>query len=172
MPLDDVSPEVLDWLRDNGRRIRLLRPHTAMSETEARLLEVLGDLERAEARLLAWGVVDGAMSEDEILGLIEEARERHGLAELADNILEELIERRLVFEVDDIEGYRTRMAEAVRLFARLRQWMHGRTWLDAPTLVADFRFDLRPRAYPRRNIAATDAIDVLSTHGDISPTCP
>jgi hypothetical protein len=131
-------------------------------DRDTRLLEVLSDLERAEARLLAWGVVDGAMSEEEILALIEQATVHHGLAELPDDVLEDLIGRRLVFEVSDIHGgYRTRMAEAVRLFARLRQWMHGRAWPDAPTLVADFRFDVRPRAYPRRNIPAAVAIDAL-----------
>jgi hypothetical protein len=137
-----------------------------MNETE-RLLEVLGEIERAEARLLAWGVVDAAMSEAEILGLIREASVRHGVAEHEDDILEDLIDQHLVFEATDIDGaYRSRMAEAVRLFSRLRQWMHGRTWQDAPTLVADFRFDLRPRSYPRRDIAPAHAIEGLGVQGD------
>jgi hypothetical protein len=139
-----------------------------MTQLDAGLLEVLGDLERTEARLLAWGVVDSAMSEDEILERIEDSCKRHHVDELPDNVLEALLEQRLVFEVEDVEdgGFRTRMGEAVRLFARLRQWVHGRSWLAAPTLVADFRFDLRPRAYPRRNIAPADAVEALAPSPD------
>ena len=47
--------------------------------------------------------------------------------------------------------YRTRMAETVRLLARLRQLGPGRSWRAAPPLVADYRFSVRPRAYPERH---------------------
>jgi len=135
-----------------------------MTHPDSALLEVLGDLERSEARLLAWGVVDGAMGEDEIIQSIEQSCASHGVDESPDDVLEKLLEHRLVFEVRDVEsGFRTRMAEAVRLFARLRQWMWGRSWPDAPALVADFRFDLRPRAFPRREIDPADVIGALAS---------
>jgi hypothetical protein len=61
-----------------------------------------------------------------------------------------LDERRLLFRF--IEGtrprYRTRMAEAVRFFSKLRQIFPGRPWQLAPTLVADFRLTRVPRRYP------------------------
>lgn len=136
-----------------------------MTPRDAKLLEVLGDLERAEARLLVWGVVDGAMPEQEVLDRIEESCTRHDLDESSAVVLEDLLDRHLLFEVEDLEeaGFRTRMAEAVRLFSRLRQWRHGRTWLDAPSLVADFRFDLRPRSYPRREHLPADVSAALSS---------
>src|SRR5437899_18737 len=97
------------------------------------ILEVLGDLERAEARLLAWGVVDSAMSEKEVLDRIQDSCARHLLNDSAATVLDELLDRRLLFEVEDMAqgGFRTRMAESIRLFARLRQWRHGRLWTDA-----------------------------------------
>src|SRR6185503_14238805 len=57
--------------------------------------------------------------------------------------------------------YRTRMGEAVRLFARLRQLFPNRKWQVAPTLVADFRFSLRPRVYPNRNLQPEQVVGLL-----------
>ena len=54
------------------------------------------------------------------------------------------------------------MAESVRLFAKLRQWLHGRTWQASPSLIADFRFDLRPRRFPCRNVEPETAISELA----------
>ena len=48
------------------------------------------------------------------------------------------------------------MSEAIRLLARLRQLfprhLDNRQWQTAPTLVADYRFLLRPRVFPRRDL--------------------
>ena len=46
------------------------------------------------------------------------------------------------------------MSEAIRLFARLRQMFEFRQWRTGPSLVSDFRFSLRARVYPRRDVAA------------------
>src|SRR5262245_1915749 len=105
-----------------------------MTLLDSDVLEVLGEIERGEARLLTWGVVDTAMSDDELLAVIQESADGRGYRANADDILDALLEAGLVLEARDVgpEQYRSRMAEAVRLFARLRQWFHGRTWLTAP----------------------------------------
>src|SRR4051812_29022374 len=101
-------------------------------------VEFLNRLEEKEAQLLAWGVVDGGLNEEE---LYEEAEQF--LSACSSNIdpeelCEELLSRKLLFEigVNGRDIYRTRSAEAVRLFSRLRQWFPGRDWHIAPTLVA------------------------------------
>jgi hypothetical protein len=126
------------------------------------VLEVLGAVELAEARLLSWGLVDGAFDEDELIALIEAETDRQGISESADGLLDELLERRLIIRVPDRpHHYRTRMAETIRLLARLRQLFtkhDGPAWRSAPRLVADFRFDLQPRRYPKRDIAINDGL--------------
>lgn len=117
------------------------------------LISILSHLERREAELLTWGIVDGSFGEDELYDLIEDYLIEQGAAVFAQDIVNELIERRLLFSFTsewDIV-YRTRMAEAVRLFSRLRLIAPWNTWRVAPSLVSDFRFDVRPRVYPSRN---------------------
>src|SRR4051812_39490738 len=134
-----------------------------MTKPNEQLLEILGDLERSEARLLTWGVVDGAMSEDEVLDLIRNASARQRYDRDPEDTLDELLERHLLFEVPDRPGdFRTRTAETVRLSARLGQWRHGTTWPASPTLVADFRFDPPPQNYPRRTTEPQQAVKALA----------
>ncbi|MBD2428720.1 DEAD/DEAH box helicase [Phormidium sp. FACHB-1136] len=81
------------------------------------------------------------------------------------DLIEELEERKLLFDFN-IWGsrlYRTRMAESVRLFARLRQLFPNRDWQVSPTLVADYRFSLRQRVYPNRRFQPTDVLEQLET---------
>lgn len=120
----------------------------------------LNILEGQEAKFLTWGFVDGGFSEDEIYEQAETFLNLINADESPDELIEEMIERRLLFEIN-IGGravWRTRMAEAVRLFARLRQLFQNQKWQVAPTLVADFRFALRPRAFPRRHISPEDVL--------------
>src|SRR4051794_28549173 len=129
------------------------------------LLEILGAVERAEARLLSWGLVDGAFGEDELIDLMERQIDREQFAVDAEEVLDDLLERRLLVRVPDRpQFYRTRMAETVRLLARLRQLFpkheHG-GWRSAPRLVADFRFALQPRRYPTRDISVEAAVEQL-----------
>lgn len=114
------------------------------------MIEFLDRLEREEERLLVWGVVDGAFSGPEVESLAEKYLDDRDLWHVfpdPDDLLSLLDERRLLFRF--IEGtrprYRTRMAEAVRLFSKLRQIFPGRPWQLAPTLVADFRLARVPR---------------------------
>lgn len=115
--------------------------------------EFLNLLEKQEAKLLTWGIVDGGFSEAEIIALAEQViqSQDHDDMESLD-LVDEMLEHKLIFDLN-LRGnriYRTRMAEAIRLTSRLRQLFPTRDWQISPTLVADYRFSLRQRVYPRR----------------------
>jgi hypothetical protein len=123
-------------------------------------LDFLTAIENREARLLAWDYVEGGFTLDELTQLGDEFaldHDRSGAA-TGDDLVAELRRRALLLDVDDGAAvrYRSRMAETLRLLARLRQLFprhRGAGWSQARTLVADYRFLLRPRVYPHRNIA-------------------
>jgi DEAD/DEAH box helicase len=78
-----------------------------------------------------------------------------------DDIVEELIEARLLLEIPSSTGdirIRSRFAEFMRLLAKSRQLFPNRPWQGAPHLVADFRVDRRPRRFPRRNRMPSDTL--------------
>lgn len=130
-----------------------------MSQARDTLIrDLLDRLEQEEEKLLSWGVVDGAFSAAEVNQIAEDVIEEQEGEYTAEELQQELLDRRLLFSfrLDTEDVYRTRMAEAVRLFARLRQMFPNRPWLLAPTLVADYRFARRPRRYPRRDIKPSD----------------
>jgi hypothetical protein len=124
----------------------------------------LDRLEELEARLLVWGVVDAGFSRDELLDHAMALLTERGLDESPEALIDEMSDRRLLFQFrDGLEPtYRTRSAETVRLMAKLRQMFPGRPWAGAPTLVADFRYDLRPREYPSRHIRPDEALTAIS----------
>lgn len=130
---------------------------------EESVREFLGRLEAEEEKLLTWGVVDGGFSRDEVEELAQGFLDEKGSAESSASLIKELRDRRLLFDLNlgTRRVYRTRMAESVRLFARLRQLFPNRRWQVAPTLVADFRFSLRPRRYPERHIEPERAVGEL-----------
>lgn len=131
----------------------------------AALLEALGAVERAEAELLSWGIVDGGFAEDDLLDILQAEAHRLGISVSDDEILDAMLEHRIVVPVPDRPDlYRTRMAETVRLMARLRQLFpkhSGTGWRSASRLVADFRLALRPRRYPTRDISVDQALDLI-----------
>ena len=140
-----------------------------MSETTKKLLaEFLSTVERSEAALLSWGLVDGFSTGEELINRAETLLASKDAWDLFSDglaMLDEMERRGLLFRwnVSGAMRYRSRMAEAVRLTARLRQLFpkHLRQpagWATSPTLVADFRFLLRARQYPRRDQVATQCV--------------
>src|SRR5688572_18309664 len=90
--------------------------------------DLLDLLEREETKLLSWGVTDGGFTTEE---LDEYASAVIGAANAdltPDQLRQELFDRTLLFSFHGggHERLRTRMAEAVRLFSKLRQLFAGR----------------------------------------------
>lgn len=121
--------------------------------------EVLSLIELEETKLLGWGFVNIHVDlRRDLLGLLSKlpatAVTLWAKAQQANyieqDIIQNLIDRRLLFEVPD--GYRSRFAETVRLLFLLRQRFSNDDWQVAPRLVSDFKLKLQPRRYPRRNI--------------------
>lgn len=142
-------------------------------------LEFLNSLERAESKLLSWGLVDGSFSTDEIGDLCESYIENKDLWSEYDD--EEEFQDALE-EVGFLYGfqdgtrtrYRTRMAETLRLLARLRQLFPkhmrnaNRQWQTAKPLVGDFRFMLRPRTVPERNVSVDEVRSRIERSGKLT----
>ena len=140
-----------------------------MSPDDALLIDILDQVEQREARLLSWGLVDAFLTHAELQEVVDDALNAvpsfNGLTLLhAQDVVQALVDRTLIFDVGDQAGerFRSRMAEGVRLMFRLRQLFPKHAgpigWQGAPTLVADFRFIWRRRRYPRRSISADAAI--------------
>ena len=142
-------------------------------------LEFLNSLERSEARLLSWGLVDGSFSANEIGDLCEAYLEHKDLWSLysdEEEFQNALQEIGFLYDFQDgmRRRYRTRMAESLRLMSRLRQLFPkhmtsgNRKWQTAKPLVGDFRFMLRPRTVPQRNVSADETIARIEQPGKLS----
>lgn len=138
----------------------------------------LDALEQIEARGLVWGLVDNALSTEEVHEALRRVLDAEDNATVVSDpacgittvrdLRDRLIGLQMLFEVPAVvpgtpTGWRTRMAEGVRLMAQLRQMFpkhddtgdpNGARWTTAPTLVADYRFLRRARRYPRRDQTA------------------
>ncbi|ALP61335.1 protein DpdJ [Paraburkholderia caribensis] len=145
----------------------------------------LDELEQIEARALVWGLVDNALGDDEVYEALNRVLNDKRNSELrydvacniatARDLRDQLVALRMIFEVphshtgsgDHSPRWRTRMAEGVRLIARLRQMFPqhaGPTqWTSAPTLVADYRFLRRARRYPKRDQRRDAVMSVIDT---------
>ena len=127
----------------------------ALSQTS---LDLLDAIEALEMRSLAWGYVDGALSETDAIALLGSA----GLSAAAlEDALEELIEAKAVLETTSAgggPGLRSRFAEMMRLLVGNRQLFPGKPWQGAPRLVSDFRVDRRKRRFPIRDRAPASVV--------------
>ena len=148
-----------------------------MTADEALLVAVLDEIERREARLLTWGLVDGFLTAGETSEIVDKLLDDPRFAEAAyaaplsfmsaAEVLDALKQRALVFNLAEAgePQYRSRMAETVRLLFRLRQLFPKHQgaigWQSAPTLVADFRFLWRRRRYPDRCLTPPDVLAQL-----------
>lgn len=145
----------------------------------------LDALERREVRVLVWGLVDGALSTVEVDEALNEVlnnpESQTLLADIdchistADDLREQLVKGALLMQIPGRQGsparFRTRMAEGVRLFARLRQLFSGKHdgrdgWMTASTLVADYRLLWRPRRYPKRDVTTAAALEQIHREVD------
>jgi hypothetical protein len=131
----------------------------------ANSLAVLDRIEAIEMRSLEWGFTDGSLSEDEAFMLGDQVCDA-GNATGTDgqDLVEELIDAKLIFEMASVGGevrIRSRFAEMMRLLAANRQLFPNKPWQGAPSLVADFRVDCRPRRFPQRNRLPAD---ILANH--------
>ena len=120
----------------------------------AKALEMLDRIEAIEMLSLEWGFTDGSLSEDESYKLGDEICSKSGITDIdGQDLVEELIDAKLIFEMPSMGGdvrIRSRFAEMMRLLAANRQLFGNRPWQAAPSLVADFRVDRRPRRFPKR----------------------
>jgi hypothetical protein len=140
---------------------------------------VLNEIEKQEVKVLVWGLVDAALAVDELRAIVTRVLNSDDVLELMsktdctlfdeDAVLARLFSEGLVFEAPFGIGYRSRMAESVRLFARLRQLFpkhkDGERWITAPTLVADYRLLWRSRKYPDRRITVPEALAAFGNAG-------
>lgn len=137
---------------------------------EARLLDML---EAREDPLLSWGIVDGGFSDSELDELIEKALAEINSLDEVDGIIETLEARGLIIRDTSVDPprWRTRNGEILRLLARLRQIFlsdnPAAAWRPAPSLVADFRYARRPRAYPRRDKSWEDILDGVDSVDEV-----
>ena len=133
--------------------------------------DYLNHLESQEVKLLSWGWVDGGFSEDEVNSMAEALLQQHEVELEPWELVNHLQDRGLLFEFNlrGQQRYRTRMAETVRLLARLRQLFPRRDWRTSPTLVADYRFSLRRRLYPERSLAPEAVVEALEAEKLLNP---
>src|ERR1700722_10759830 len=133
---------------------------------------LLSCLEDLELPLLAWGVTNGALSEEEVLTAIDGALaarpEKAGGAASGD-LRDFLQGQALLFRVPGSTPprYRTRVAETLRLTAQLRQLFPPRDgpngpppdwWQAGRRLVADYRLHTAPRRYPAWGVPISKAL--------------
>ncbi|MEM7011131.1 MAG: protein DpdJ [Verrucomicrobiota bacterium] len=128
------------------------------------VLDFLSELERAEAELICWGFTGGSMDEPELLVLAESFLHERGVGNVQPRqLLAALREKKMLFDLAD--GTRTRMAETMRLVARLKllvpRRMEKSQWLASPDLVNDYRLSIVPRSRPLRNIDPNTIINDL-----------
>jgi hypothetical protein len=131
----------------------------------ANALAVLDRIEAIEMRSLEWGFTDGSLSEDEAFALGDQVCDAVNVSGIdGQDLVEELIDAKLIFEMANVGGevrIRSRFAEMMRLLAANRQLFPNKPWQGAPSLVADFRVDCRPRRFPRRDRLPAD---ILANH--------
>lgn len=136
--------------------------------------EFLSFLEFQEARLLSWGFYDFSYSTSDVEELFdnfaaEDLKKAWGKLEAGGKTMGELLDdmehaRLLYRPVEGEDLYRTRFAEGVRLFARLRQMFKEKDWATGANLVSDIKLHLAARRYPFRREEAADCWRDLQPH--------
>ena len=133
------------------------------------VVALLDDLERREAALLSWGITSGGFSQAELEERIATLCDDH---EEVRDLIENLELAGLLARSGEPENalWRTRSAETIRLLSHLRQLFpkHRKTadgWRGAARLVADYRYAVRARSYPKRHIEPSQVLAALLNDG-------
>ena len=152
-----------------------LSPDLALAEA------ALDRLERLEVRVLVWGLVDSALSLDELDDTLRDVLNDKDNQKLVTDpectidteasLCQRLISLGYLAEIPGRQGaprrFRTRMAEGIRLFARLRQLFprrhEGAAWVSGATLVADYRLLWRQRRYPARDLTPVASQEFIAS---------
>ncbi len=141
-------------------------PRLVIGEAHDCALEVL---EQLEYKSLSWGYVDGSLSESEAELAITDEFGRFNINDNPGDILDELVAAKLVRTWREPDRrYRTRFAELVRLLIRSRQLLHRKKWQTGPSLVSDFRVDLRKRSIPRSEVDPISAFDEIAARNTLT----
>ena len=133
--------------------------------------DILAAVERAEAKLLAWGIVDAGLTRQELEQIVFDASlESEFLAGVDRSIIiDELLDHRLLFRLRRGANtlFRSRMAESVRLVFRLRQFLRNEDWRAGRPLLSDYRFALKPRYRPRRDMTTDEVLARIRAEVDL-----
>jgi hypothetical protein len=134
------------------------------------VLAALDALEESDARNLAWGLTDESWTTDGLIAFLAE----HMVEGDPRACIEELVGANLLVQLprEWPSRYRTRMAESVRLFSRLRQLFPGRPWQSGSHLVSDFRFQRSQRAFPARTFEPDEVLGQLAGRGISASVLP
>jgi hypothetical protein len=124
------------------------------------VLAALDLIEEAEARNIAWGLLDESWTRATLVDVLREQWDGTD----PEGCVDELVARNLLVKLPKEwpTRFRTRMAEAVRLFSRLRQLFPNKPWQASSTLVSDVRFLRRARTFPDRNIDVANVLHELA----------
>jgi hypothetical protein len=124
--------------------------------------EVLTQIEMKENQLLEWGFIGGSIDAGEEVrtllrqpptSYIEELVETLGLTESdAMSVVNNLVDRKLLFQLNAKHLYRSRYADTIRLLYLLKQRFKHEDWQTGKNLVSNIKPMLTYRKYPRRNI--------------------
>jgi len=122
----------------------------------------LDAVEQVEVPLLAWGDVDWSLSEPELVAVLTSRGIVDSESDALD-LIDALEDRGLLhkFDLDGKRRYRSRASETVRLLSRLRQLFRAEGWQQQPRLVRDFRFAIRARRIPRRDVSSDTVLSSL-----------
>ncbi|MFC6154822.1 protein DpdJ [Nocardioides yefusunii] len=144
--------------------------------------DLLSRIEDLEMHLLSWGVVDGHLSEEDVLDAIgaqldaDLDRDPTLIPPSAQECLDRLVATGLLHRIPNTATYRTRLAETLRLLRSLRQLLPPRDsepalgwWRQGSSLVSDYRLRVSPRRYPARTVPLDAVLDVLGASGDWTP---
>ena len=167
--LHDFADDELSALRAHPEIAGQVLMRRPLTDRWASIPDLLTALENLELPLLSWGVVTAHISDEEVRAAITDHMLRDmqllgAAAPSVDDYLDYLVDSGLVRRVltEHGVGYRTRIAEYIKLLKQLRQLFPPHNvdapdwWLGFAPLVADYRLGVASRTYPAREVNPDD----------------